>query len=309
MDANNLYRLLVSVFGEQYITRKKQFRINCIQPHCGDQSGNLEINLDKGICHCWRCGYSGTVRQLFWDYLGYIPDIRDELRTIEDFDREEPEFTEIKYVELPKEFRPLWKPPESLIGKMAFRYASNRMSMDEIEKYYVGYCGIGKYARRIIVPTFENGRVVYFVARAIFPNPKRYDNPTKEEGYAGTNEIVFNIDRARVLNRAVLCEGVFDAIKVGEDGVALFGSDISGAQLMKLYDISRIYVMLDSPQKDPNSIKNAIKIADEFREHRHPGIYLVVLPSGDPGSNSREDLRRLIDGVKLYTEGERFNLI
>ncbi len=315
MDPNKIYRILVSVFGNQYTTRKKQFKINCINPRCGDTTGNLEINLDKGMFHCWRCDYSGSLRGLLHDYLGYVPKelYEDEFRAIEDFKTLQAEYQpeilkDDRFVKLPSEFCPLWSGTiVSFIGQKALHYALSRLSMDEIRTYHVGYCGLGEYRWRLIVPTFENGRVVYFIGRDFMGQPLRYKNPNKEECGVGADEVVFNLDRAKELGRAVICEGVFDAIRVGEDAVALFGSDISDEQFFKLSDIQNIYVLLD-----PDALSKSIKIAERFKgKERSVSLVSHLVPRGvrnpstgkirkDPADWPREDTRKWIESAQPF---------
>jgi len=317
MDPNRLYRLLREVFGEEYSTRKKQFKINCFQDGCGDTSGNLEVNLEQGVFHCWRCDYSGNVRKLLRDYLGYVPEeLDEEFLSFDDLTSLQPDYEpeiqkDVKYVQLPKEFCPLWIEKKlSLIGQKALEYATSRLSMDEIRNYRVGYCGLGDYRWRIIIPSFENGKVVYFIGRDFMGQKLRYKNPIKSELGVGSDDVVFNIDKARELGRAVICEGVFDAIRVGEDGVALFGSDLSDHQMLKLADIQKIYVLLDR-----DMIKKAAVIAERFDELNR-SVHLVVMPKitvnpvtkkkmKDPADWPREEVRKWILSSKPYNSFEQ----
>ena len=55
MNPDRLHSLLVDIFGAEYEVRQGQFKINCINPNCDDETGNLEISLEKKIFHCWKC--------------------------------------------------------------------------------------------------------------------------------------------------------------------------------------------------------------------------------------------------------------
>lgn len=304
-----LHEMLIDIFGEEYETRSGQFRINCFDPSCGDEKGNLEISLEKGIFHCWKCHYSGNIRKLFKDYLGHVPPMDEfvsdsDLRDYQiDFNKnieKRPEF-----VGLPKEFCPLWERDRklSIIGQRALQYALSRMTMEEIDYYKVGYCGLGDYRWRIVIPCFEDGKVAYWSARAIYKNLQpTYRNPDKKIFVGGKEDVVFNIDGARRIGRAVICEGVFDAIKVGEDGVAIFGTFLHEVQFQKLVDIPEVYVMLDEDAKVP-----AARVANNFYEYGKP-VKIVFLPKGDPDDYPRARLREFINEAQLFNIRLKFQL-
>src|SRR4030043_639534 len=217
MNPHKLEEMLCEMFDDYNISGG-QFKINCLKQECSDTTKNLEISLEKGVFHCWKCGFSGNIRDFFKFCLGHVPKI-DEYISVEDlknFDRIEEESSENpKFKGLPNEFVPLWEPDRKLstIGQKALQYALSRMSLEDIVSYKIGYCGLGKYKWRLVVPFFEKGEVVYFVARQIYDSPKPYDNPNKGEfGGIGADDVVFNIDGARKLGCAIVCEGVFDAI-------------------------------------------------------------------------------------------------
>lgn len=302
MHEDRRRQVLASIFGEEYEVRAGQFRINCFNPTCADTTGNLEVNLEKGIFHCWRCDYSGNIRQLLKDYTGKAVNI-DEYVSAEELTkfRFEPEEEEVKqekgHVILPKEFVPLWGERElSFVGKRALKYVLGRMDKEDIEKYKIGYCGLGYYKWRIIIPVIENGEILYFAARLFLGQGERYRNPKKEECGVGANEVVFNIDSARSLNRAILVEGCFDAIRVGSEGVALFGKRISDHQVFKLLGIENIYIMLDQ-----DALLDSLDIAHRFLEKGKKNVYLVSPSHGDPSDWPRAEIRRWITAAKRFS--------
>lgn len=295
MNPDKLYRLLIDIFGEQYETRRGEFKINCINPNCNDDTGNLEISLEKRVFHCWKCGYSGKILKLLKDYLGWAPDIDeyvspDDLRKFDKniFEKEETENKKI--FALPKEYQSLDNVKLSYVGQKALKYALTRMDFDSIMNYKVGYCGLGEYRWRIIVPALEKGTPVYFSARTFMSEKPVYKNPDKEVTGVGKEEVVFNIDGAREAGYAVLCEGVFDAIRVGKPGVAIFGTELHDAQILKLIEaVNKFYVLLDG---DYAGIKAAVKVARKIISYGEP-VNVVILPSGDPADWPKD----FIDGL------------
>lgn len=296
MNPTRLYNVLCNIFGEEYESRRGQFRINCINPNCADgrdggEGGNLEISLEKGIFHCWKCGYKGVVRQLLKDYLGWSPNV-DEYVSTSDLRRvhsQNPEEERIelakKFTGLPKDYVFLGSELTSFMGKKALQYVLTRISMNDIEKHRIGYCGLGKYRWRIVVPVFEGEQITYFVTRAFIAGVLPvYNYPDKEECGIGREGIVFNIDGAHKERMAVITEGVFDAMRVGRAGVAILGTELSQEQLLKLEGLERYYVLLDE-----DAVEQAIKIAHRLQCYKKD-VRVVVPPKGDPSDYPRQEI-------------------
>jgi len=307
MNSNKLYQILLDIFGQEYEVRNGQFRINCINPDCDDNSGNLEINLEKGVFHCWKCHYGKgkKIRHLLKDFLGWVPDVDEyvspaDLRNLgeELFEEEEKRVSEFKG--LPKEYIFLGSSNLSHVGKKALKYALSRVSEADIIRHRIGYCGLGTYKWRLIIPSFEDGKATYFVARAFMGGIEPpYKNPDEEECGIGKSEVVFNIDGAREEGIAVICEGVFDAIRVGKAGIAIFGTSISQAQIIKLLStdkspIKELVVMLDQ-----DASEQAVKMAALLKD-RKAHIKVVIPPKGDPGDWSTEDIWSWIRNASVY---------
>lgn len=311
MRNEGLRKVLIDIFGEEYEVRGGQFRINCINPDCDDTSGDLEISLEKGIFHCWECGYKGTIRKLLKDYLGWSPNINeyvspDDLRlaTENPFGEEKEVIKEVDEKGgvdiLPEGFIPFnGEIPGSFIGKKAWNYVLSRMNVEKVLKYRVGYTISGDYRWRIVVPCLSGNRIIYFSAREFMGQKPKYKNPSKEEFGIGKDEVVFNIDRARELDRAVICEGVMDAIHVGDEGVAIFGTQLSDDQIFKLMTIKNHYIMFDSDAKD-----KAEKAAFALKEkERSPiNIFIVNLNQGDPDNYSQNEIKNLLKSAKPFLQ-------
>ena len=300
MNPQKLLNNLIDIFGTEYEISDPQFRINCFM--CDDHTGHLEINFVKGIFHCWKCDYSGRVMKLFKDYMGECPfGSEDEYISAEDLTVKTEPDEEKTFSGLPEEFVPLWEKTDSLseVGKRALKYALTRMSKEDIEIYRLGYCGLGKYKWRIIIPIMEDGQAVYFTSRAFLPGVEpKHLHPSREEcGGIGKEEIVFNAERALKTGQVVVTEGIFDSIRVGKDGVAIFGTVLSDMQILRIQDANRFYVMLDQDAED-----KAEHLAERLKRHHfHPRrVYLVKLPKGDPCDYTREELRRFMDKAEEY---------
>ena len=300
MNPVRLRQMLADTFGEKYESSSEdQFRIDCINPDCHDQKGHLEINLRKGIFHCWLCDYSGNIRQLFKAVLGKVPNIdefvsADELKNFPLATSRVERIIE-RTTELPNEFKPLWNKDEklSITGQHALKYALSRMSWEEVERYRVGYCGYGSYKNRLIIPCFEEGKVVYFVGRALYKGMA----PPYLNSKSPRADIIFNYDQALKVGKAALVEGVFDAIAIGDEppvvGIASLGTSITEEQKFKLDQIEDLTIMLD------NDAKIKTFNLTKFLTYR-PKI-VILRDNRDPDQYQRSQLHEMILAAKRPT--------
>jgi len=310
MNPDKMYQLLCGIFGQEYEVRSGEFRINCFR--CDDATGNLEISLDKGIFHCWKCNYSGKLVRLLKDYLGYLPNI-DEYVSPDDLRRFSPEVLFQKegrkpgeFLGLPEEYISLTSDFLTYVGRKALRYVLSRMTEGDVENYQIGYCGLGKYKWRVIIPVIEDGRPVYFIARTFMGESPTYKNPEKEEVGIGKEEVVFNLGgKASREDGVVICEGVFDAIRVGDAGVAIFGTSLSDIQMFKLLEVSKKFIIL--LDGDRPGIEGAIKMAHKLLSLRNE-VCVVVPPKGDPSDWSNGEISQWLSQAKPFNSNQEIRL-
>lgn len=162
------------------------------------------------------------------------------------------------------------------------------------EQYDVCYCfdAADEYPmmnNRLVIPVYYNKVAVGWQGRAIddTSGPKYFTLP----GFP-KSQVLFNFDRAEHKPVVVVTEGVFDAIRVGDCGVCIFGHMIAHHQTQLLTHIWKrgaLVMLLDPDDRDAQQQAQAFvnKCQDKFRN----GAANVVLPSGmDPADMSHEDL-------------------
>jgi DNA primase len=264
-------------------------------PFCNDTKGHLYINIQKGLAHCFRCGYSATAGKLVQDTkdLGYSVDNR-EIELSGFSDREEVR----KELALPRGYIRLDVNKEkSWFAAKVRSYLNGRGITDDlIRRHKIGYCVSGRYAGRCIIPFFEEGKLCYFIGRSLFNSDKKVLNPPKD--IAKKSEVLFNIDNIKRYDEIIICEGVFDAMSAGDNATCLLGKTISYTQLMKLLSLNkkRYIVMLDA-----DAYKEALAVAQAISEY-DKDVRVARLEKGDPNSNVKEEVERAI------AEAERFSL-
>ena len=101
------------------------------------------------------------------------------------------EVTQNKNIKLPTEFKTLTKQHEGLLYyKEAVDYLKGRGIDDNlIKKFNIGFCNEGKYAGRVIIPSYgEFGELNFFVGRTFL----KYSKPKILNESVQKNELIFN---------------------------------------------------------------------------------------------------------------------
>jgi hypothetical protein len=262
------HSIIQNIFEDvQGYMQSEQVQVNC--PHCQEKEGlaypdgkfNLEINTAKRMFRCWKCDeprFSGSLRRLVRMY-GTSADYEMYKSYAGTFDN-------YAYEDDEKEYAPIKLPNEMIyfsqmeVGNLehfeAYNYLINerKISRDIILKYRLGFCTTGKYAKRIIIPSYDNnGEINYFVGRTYDPTEKKkkYDNPRSDKDRIIFNEGLVNWDSC-----IYLCEGVFEMLSFPVNIIPMLGKTLSTTLFFKLKEIKPDVVVL----LDPDAYKNAIEL-------------------------------------------------
>lgn len=301
---SKLTHLLESVLGKGRTTNKGHMAFCC--PFCQTTKRKLEIQtvLDSHgemPWHCWVCNKAGKKLTSLFKTLNLGRAFMSELYSIIGL---QPKYTKSErdgfradthVVELPKEFIPLWKSSESVEYKNAIHYlrAKRKVSLSEIVKYNIGYCEAGEYAKKIIVPSYnELGKLNYFVGRDYYDGEGfKHKNPDVSKNIVGF-ELFINWSLP-----IVLVEGSFDAIAVRRNVIPLFGKTISEDLRQKIIEnkVTRLFICLD---KDAQ--KQALQHAEYFMNNGVE-VYFVDLNEKDPAEIGFERMCTLIKETQPLT--------
>lgn len=263
--------IIQNVFGEVH-GHGQQFQVDC--PRCielaglshGDGKFNLEINIspDKLFFKCWKCDspkFSGSLGRLirtygtnvdYEMYKSYAGIYQDFI-----FDEDEKEYIQVK---LPEETI-LFSQMESSNPEHfeAYNYLVNerKLSRDIILNYRLGFCTTGKYASRIIIPSYDkNGEVNYFVSR-YYGNDQKirkkmpYLNPKADKDVIIFNEGLVNWD-----STVYLVEGAFEMFSFPVNSIPMLGKTLSTTLFIKLKKLKPDVVVL----LDPDAYKNSVEL-------------------------------------------------
>ncbi|MNI47466.1 hypothetical protein D3C73_1019880 [compost metagenome] len=258
---------------------------------------------------------------VFRDYENYespLPDdIQDEIYA-KLMQLSPAEIKDKKYIHpLPEEFI-LLEDARGKVGQEAVRYIKSRgLSLKVAEANYIGYCAEGEYAKRIIMPDFEDGELIYWQARTWEPAPKKKImkkfyrkvlNPslTPEQIAQGLSpldksEVLGNIDFIKELGAAVICEGRMDSYTIGQSGAHLHGKHLSDTQFMKIVTnkdrIGAVYIMLDG-----DAFKNAVVTAGRLYKYLDEVWVCRMDEDKDPNSLGRKGVLDCINNAVKYNE-------
>lgn len=214
-----------------------------------DGKGNLEVNYRDEVYKCWSCSETHDTH----GHLHYLVRKYGSLKQLKRYELLMPETPGekekriYKKVKLPKEYHSFKNASKGLkmtpIYKVAYNYLRDRNITDEmIDKFSIGFCYDGKYANRIIIPSFDIDECLnYFIARSYEKKPfRKYDNPEAEKQIIIFNEYLINWDLP--IN---VVEGPFDHIFV-ENSIPMLGKKMSDLLFSLLYNkAKRVNIILD----------------------------------------------------------------
>jgi len=304
MVNNKLIPVLEGVLGKGKVTNKGNIAYHC--PFCHSSRKKLEVQTltsDQGEnpWHCWVCNKSGKKLPTLFKSLNVGRDKIAELYKVIDT---LPKYNsnqiaslrmDTTVVELPKQYISLCNYSDSIEYKNAIHYlrSKRKISLSEIVKYNIGYCEEGEYAKKIIIPSYDEfGKLNYFVGRAYYEAESfKHKNPNVSKNIVGF-ELFINWSLP-----IVLVEGSFDAIAVRRNAIPLFGKTISEDLRKKIIEhkVTQLYIALD---KDAQ--KQALEHAEYFM-NAGIQVYFVDLKEKDPADIGFEKMTKLIKSTKPLT--------
>ena len=247
-------KILTSILGSYYKS-SDELLFHC--PRCEHHKRKLSLNIDKNVFKCWVCDYKGKdiyrIVKRFGDY-GQKQDWKAFTNTVDVENFTTKLFDDLEYkksnkTDLPEGFTSLVNkrlPPTSLY---ALNYLTSRgLNKGDIARWKIGYCDEGKFAGRVIVPSFDSdGDVNYFIARSYSREWPKYLNPQNVDKNIIFNELFLDFDE-----ELILVEGAFDAVVAGPNAVQILGSTLrEGHPLVQkiIENDTTVYLGLDADAK------------------------------------------------------------
>ncbi len=265
------HSIIQNIFGDvNGYLQSEQVQVNC--PRCQEREGlsqpdgkfNLEINTAKRMFRCWKCDepkFSGSLGRLiktfgtsidYEIYKSYAGIFQDYI-----FDEEEKEYFQVKLPDETILFSQMdIKNPEHF---EAYNYLVNerKISRDIILKYRLGFCTTGKYAKRIIIPSYDiNGNINYFIGRYYGSDQKNRKKMPYLNPKADKDAIIFNEGLVNWDSTVYLVEGAFEMLSFPVNSIPMLGKTLSTTLFMKLKELKPDVVVL----LDPDAYKNSVEL-------------------------------------------------
>jgi len=273
---------------------------------CKHHKKKLSLNLDKGKYKCWICDAAGPISRLVKRHGTFSQqqawrEITGQVE-VSDFEKlflnsQEQKVEEEQIIHLPDEFISLCNMNTSLTSVQAKNYLLKRgIEKADILRWKLGYCQTGDYAERIIAPSFNlDGKCNYFVGRTYTRHWKKYMNPP--EG----RDIIFNELYVDWDDDIVLCEGVFDAIKV-PNSIPILGSTLredSKLFMQIVKNDSAVYLALD-----PDAEKKIEKLVEALLRYGIEVYKIPIKPFKDVGEMNKDEFLRRKGQAKLIKNSD-----
>jgi len=294
-----LLQLLESVLGKGKPTSGDN--IAFFSPFVSHYKPKLEINIQtnhagENTWHCWISDKKGRSIVSLFKQLNLPKERFEQLNRIIESAKYRTTATETKTatIQLPQEYAPLWIKKATPDYRNAIHYLTSRgITVFDILKYRIGYCEVGEYSGKIIIPSYDaQGQLNYFVSRAFYKADKfKHKNPKISKDIIGFE---MTINWAEPI---ILCEGSFDAIAVKRNAIPLFGKIIQPALQKKIIEerVKNIYICLDA-----DALKNALSIAERFMAEGL-NVYFVELQEEDASELGFQKITEIIENTDLLT--------
>lgn len=278
--------------------------IDCI--YCGEDGKHMGVHRENGTLHCWRCGFEDLPRYpSFVDLIKEIDgcSIHEAFVIAKKFSDgfiSEPAkdlYKRRRNVLLPDELENFFDPIERRHRDYALGYLIDRgFGHTEIIKYKLGFCSTGRYAMRIIIPVYAEGKLVTFTGRDYMgvadrdPDHPRYKACSAGESYLRPFQTLYCIDEFSGHFLRIV-EGPTDVWRMGDNKtVGLFSNKLSRFQrslvgmLVDKFRIDSISVILDD-----DSYHKGRRVAEELSAFCG-NVKSVRLIGGDVASKTRDEI-------------------
>lgn len=286
-----LIALVNSVLGTGKSTARGNYAYHC--PFCNHHKPKLEINFTENKkgenpWHCWACDRKGKKIYQIFKHIQVPSNTMAELRSIVKTEFNDKEVVVEEKVSLPKEFKSLLNVSKTdILGRHALTYLKSRnINEEDIVKYNIGYCETGRYAKMVIIPSYdENGNLNYFTGRSFEKEPSvKYRNPSVSRDIIPF-ELFINWEIP-----FILCEGPFDAIAIKRNAIPLLGKNIQSNLMKKIVmsSVEKIYIALDKDAQK-QALSFCERLMNEGKE-----VYLVDMQDKDPSEMGFKNFTNLI---------------
>ena len=289
-EFDTIVEIISEFLGEPKKVYENTSQVSWNCPVCdeGGNKGNLEVNIEKSLFHCWSCGdYEGTHGSLgkLFDKFGNKKQkkLYQVLKPETIVKRERKK----KTLKLPDRFTQFKDSSKVYpIRRQAMNYLNSRgITDDMIERYGIGFCDNGDHAGRIVIPSYnKKGELNYSIARSWDPMSRaKYKNPEAEK-----DKIIFWENLIDWNKDIFLVEGAFDGLFL-DNVIPMLGKHMSELLFETIYMNAKSNVIICL---DADAWQNAVKLYHELNGGELWGrIKLVKLPDNKDIADLRGEIK------------------
>ena len=231
-------------------TRVNRGWTNVTCPFCDDKTFNGGFNNAGDYYHCWKCGGHNFKQALtrvvnipFNEVDTLIEQYAGRNSLLNKLNKKQAKAIQLTL-------------PTNTFTPAERKYLKQRNFSPKLlhEKYKIVGGGItGAWKYRIIIPLILDGKIVSWTGRSILSKQKinelkipRYKNLSIEQSVIDPKSILYNLDNC-MSKTAVLTEGAFDVMRLGDGFFCSFGTELTQAQIIEIKNrFSKVFIMFDN---------------------------------------------------------------
>lgn len=282
-----------AVAKDKHISNKGTWaQMTC--PLCGGEKLWLGYNVRGRYFNCYNHGYASKW-QLFRAWFP-TEDTKMLLQSIDD----------VVVVEEDEAHSGMYLPPSPTHllseSKLHWDYLKSRGLNPQLLQARYGVRALctdteWKYQNRVFFPVAnKQGRPVSWLTRTILPQKDyRYLTAPHSNEAQSIKTLLYGEQFVTHFDTVIICEGVFDALRVGRNALATFGKNITNEQFDKIKQYQRRIICFDS---EVDTQEQAKQLA--IRLQAFPGITdNVCLDAPDPATASTSEISALLKYAEL----------
>lgn len=238
-------------------------------PLCGNSKFNTQVNIAKGIWHCWACDRGGRLRGLSVLASEFGVQVEDPIEG------------NIPVLIIPDTARPIW-----MSDKGRGYLMSRNVTEGEGRRFSILY---DDETDQLFVPYFEGQELIAFNVR------------TKEGKWVfnGTAKETLFYYIAGKTDDVVLCEGIFDGIKLARmqhNIFVLFGRIMHDNQMDRLLQMFNKFIL--ALDRDKPGQVSTVKLAQRLTD-RNAKVAMIKPPENkkDFGESSDQEVAQAFSNV------------
>lgn len=212
--------VLEGILGEGHHTSKSNYIFFC--PKCHHHKRKLEIEITRGLWHCWVCNKGGKSFSTLGKWLRWSNEVIRSLGGTPQLKSNKPITTAEREVVniLPAEYISMVSAGNSFLTNKAAAYLIKRgVTRVDVLRNNIGMAKSGRYKNMLIFPNYDRtGTVNYFTTRAFIGQTfEKFVNPPASKNIIGLdNQINWNLP-------VVVVEGMLDAVAVRFNVIPCYG--------------------------------------------------------------------------------------